>query len=216
MADPKTRKSKYAPGANVELYKMLSHPLRFGILMALGERTASPKELSEDFEEDLHAVAEQVRILKKSGFVELVDTDTRNGGRQHFYCATVRPMLDAEEWARLPKLAQQSTTITIFKVIMENAIAAIETGDFDAHPHRALLEKPIIVDDEGFKEADESALRHLAELAEIEARSAGRLIAKGQEGIAVKTATIVHQAAPDPERRTGPDVWGKRLSEGKP
>ncbi|MDX6625121.1 MAG: hypothetical protein QOE56_110 [Solirubrobacterales bacterium] len=73
-------------------------------------------------------------------------------------------------------------------------IASVEAGVFDGRPHRALLRKPIVVDEQGFKEADESALRHLAELAEIEARSAARLIERGEEGINLSTATMVFEA----------------------
>lgn len=86
--------------------------------MALGEITASPTELAELFEEDFQKVAEQVRILKKAGFIELVETDRRRGGTQFFYRATARPLLDAEEWAKIPKLAQESITIDIFRVIV--------------------------------------------------------------------------------------------------
>lgn len=74
-------------------------------------------------------------------------------------------------------------------------IASIRAGIFDRRPHRALLRKPIVVDEQGFREADESALRHLADLSEIEARSAARLIERDEEGINVATATLVFESA---------------------
>lgn len=177
--------------------------------MALGEITASSTELAELLEEDFAKVCEQVRILKAGDFIELVETDSRHGGTQFFYRATVRPLLDADEWAQLPRLARESTSVAIFCVIVDDAVAAIESGDFDAHRHRALLQKPMVVDEEGFKEADESALRHLADLADIEARSAARLIGRGEQGISIKTATIVHKAAPNDDE---PGWLGKSLT----
>ena len=78
---------------------------------------------------------------------------------------------------------------------------SVEAGVFDGRPHRALLRKPLLVDEQGFKEADESALRHLAELAEIEARSASRLIEHGEEGINLSTATLVFEAGQSARRR---------------
>ncbi|HUC00783.1 MAG TPA: hypothetical protein VMS11_13255 [Solirubrobacterales bacterium] len=182
-------------GRNHALYKALSHPIRYRILMALGEVEASPKELSELLEHDFHRVCEQVRILRDAGFIELVAEDQRRGGTQHFYKATVRPLLDADEWAEFPLLARESISVSILRIIFDDVAEALKTGDFDAHPHRALLQKPMIVDEQGYEEADASALRHLAELNKIAAESAGRLIRNGKEGIPIKTATIIHTAA---------------------
>lgn len=184
-----------AAATNAALFKALSHPLRYRIMMILGDREASPRELSELLDEDFHRVYEQVRILNKSNFIELVGTESKHGGTMHFYRATVRPVLDAEAWERFPRLAREIASVSIARRIVGDLIASIRAGIFDRRPHRALLRKPIIVDEQGFKEADESALRHLAELSEIEARSATRLIENGEEGINVDTATLVFEAS---------------------
>jgi DNA-binding transcriptional ArsR family regulator len=184
-----------AATTNAALFKALSHPLRYRIMMILGDREASPRELAELLDEDFHRVYEQVRILNKSHFIELVGTDSKHGGTMHFYKATVRPVLDAEAWERFPRLAREIASVSIARRIVGDLIASIRAGIFDRRPHRALLRKPIVVDEQGFREADESALRHLAELTEIEARSAARLIECGEEGINVATATLVFESA---------------------
>lgn len=184
-----------ATATNAALFKALSHPLRYRIMMILGDREASPRELAELLDEDFHRVYEQVRILNKSHFIELVGTDSRHGGTMHFYKATVRPVLDAEAWERFPRLAREIASVSIARRIVSELIASIRAGIFDRRPHRALLRKPIVVDEQGFREADESALRHLADLSEIEARSAARLIERGEEGINVATATLVFESA---------------------
>jgi DNA-binding transcriptional ArsR family regulator len=181
-------------GGNAALFKALGHPLRYRIMMVLGEREASPKELSDLLDEDFHRVYEQVRVLKKSEFIELVGTDSRQGGTQHFYRACVRPVLDAEAWERFPRLAREIASVSMVRRIFGDVIASIESGVFDERKHRAVLRRPILIDEQGFKEADESALRHLDELAEIEARSASRLVESGEEGINVSTATMVFEA----------------------
>lgn len=180
---------------NAALFKALSHPLRHRIMLILGDHEASPRELAELLDEDFHRVYEQVRILNKSNFIELVGTDSRHGGTMHFYKATVRPVLDAEAWERFPRLAREIASVSIARRIIGDLITSIRAGIFDRRPHRALLRKPIVVDEQGFKEADESALRHLAELTEIEARSASRLIENSEEGISVATATLVFEAS---------------------
>jgi DNA-binding transcriptional ArsR family regulator len=192
---------KLAESSNVALFKALSHPLRYRIMMVLGDHEASPKELAGLLDEDLQQIDEQVRILHDSEFIELVGTDSEQGGTEHFYKATVRPVLDAEAWEKFPRLAREIASVSIARRIFADVIASVEAGVFDGRPHRALLRKPILVDEQGFREADESALRHLAELAEIEARSASRLIEHGEEGINVSTATLVFEAGRPARRR---------------
>jgi DNA-binding transcriptional ArsR family regulator len=192
--ESKSQDQKPARGTNAALFEALSHPLRYRIMMVLGERQASPEELAELLDEDLDQIYEQVRTLNNSEFIELVSADLRRGGTQHFYKATVRPVLDAEAWEKFPRLAREIASISIARRIFADVIASVEAGAFDEGPHRALMRKPLVVDEQGFKEADESALRHLSELAEIEARSAARLVERGQEGINVSTATLIFEA----------------------
>lgn len=177
------------------LYKMLGNPLRTRIIMVLGGREASPKELAEILDEDFQRVCNQVRYLKRNGFIELVDEDRRKGGVQHFYKAVVRPRLEADEWELMPEFARRSNSGLILQQIVADLRAALLSGDFDAHRHRALLQKPMVVDEQGMRELDESALRHLDEQERIEAESATRRVESGEQGIPVKAITIVHPAA---------------------
>jgi DNA-binding transcriptional ArsR family regulator len=188
-------------GTNLTLFEALSHPLRYRMMMVLGERRASPKQLADLLDEDRVRIAEQIRYLRDADCIELVATET-GGGAQHLYRATVRPVLDAEAWEKFPRLAREIASVQIVRRIVSDVVASVETGVFDARQHRALLSKPIRVDDQGFREADESALRHLDELTEIAARSAARLIENGQEPINVSTATLVFESAPQGLRRT--------------
>jgi hypothetical protein len=191
--DPKLSKLKHAAGVNAPLHKALSHPLRYRILLVLGEIEASPKELSELLEEDFHRVCEHVQILKKADMIELVDEDSRRGGIQHVYKASVRPLIEANEWALVPKLAREANSVAILRIAIDDATAAVNAGTFDSHPRRALLQKPMIVDEQGFADADDSALQHLDNLNRIASEAAGRLA--GKPGIAIKTVTIIHPAA---------------------
>jgi DNA-binding transcriptional ArsR family regulator len=195
-ATPKLQILRSPVEGDRDLYKALSHPLRYRILAVLGETEASPKELSEMLEQDFQRVCEQVRILRDGGFIELVAKDQRRGGTQHFYKATRRPLLDADEWEELPQLARESISASVIRMIIDDVLEAIRTGAFDSHPHRALLDKPLVVDEQGYRDADASALRHLAELNKIATESAGRLSRSGEEGTLIKTATIIYTAAP--------------------
>jgi DNA-binding transcriptional ArsR family regulator len=204
-ADQQSSRSRDAVGVQAPLHKMLADPLRTRMLMQLGDRVASPKELSEDLYDGpdderqrklfFQRVCHQIRVLSKHGFVELVDEDTRRGGIQHLYRASVRPRLDADEWEKLPLVSRATNSDEILRVIVHDLRSALISGDFDAHRHRALLQKPMVVDEQGMREADESALRHLDELERIEAESMARRITSREPGIPVKTVTIVHPSA---------------------
>jgi DNA-binding transcriptional ArsR family regulator len=184
-----------AASQQAPLYKLLSNPLRTRIIMALASREASPKELAEMLDEDFQRICNQVRYLKRNGFIELVDEDRRKGGVQHFYKAVIRPRLEADEWELMPEFARRSNSALVLEQIVSDLRAALLGGDFDAHRHRALLQKPMVVDEQGMRELDESALRHLDEQERIEEESASRRVASGERGIPVKAVTIIHPAA---------------------
>jgi DNA-binding transcriptional ArsR family regulator len=192
---PNPSSNKHAAGVNTDLYKALSHPMRYRILLVLGEREASPTEIAEVLEEDLHRVCEQIAILKKYDCVELVDIDHAKGGARHTYRSSARPLFDASQWASFPQLSRESESVAILQIAFGDAAAAVADGSFDAHPRRALLQKPVIVDEQGFGELDDSALRHLEEISRVATESAERLVEKGEEGISVKTVTLVHMAS---------------------
>lgn len=192
---PNPQTNKHAAGVNTDLHKALSHPMRYRILLVLGEREASPTELAEILEEDLHRVCEQIKVLRKYDCVELVDVDHANGGARHTYRSSARPVFEADEWAAFPQLARESDSVAVLQIAFGDAAAAVADGSFDAHERRALLQQPVILDEQGFGEVDDSALQHLANVQRIAAESADRLVKSGEEGIPVKTLTMAHMAA---------------------
>ena len=182
--------------ASPSVHKVLSHPVRYAILMVVSEREACSKELSEELDEAFPRVCEHVRQLKKWGYIEVVRTSNETGGSQQFYRAVRRPVFDAAEWEKVPLLARLKTTDAIVRKIIRDIAGSIKSGMFDAHPRRALLRMSILVDEKGFVEADESALRHLEELGRIEARSVDRLASSGGPSRVLRTATLVFEAGP--------------------
>lgn len=178
------------------LFKALSHPLRFRMMMILGEREASPKELSEALEAGFHKTWEHVKRLEGWGLIELVDTDHKNGGEQHFYRARTLPVLDAEEWDRIPEFARKTTSAAIIRTGYREVTAAIEGGHFDSHPSRVVIRKPLLLDEEGMQEADAAGCAHLAAIEEAEAKSAARRIKTGEPATRVMSLVMTFPAAP--------------------
>lgn len=69
------------------LAKALSNEVRARALELLAEGARSPKLIATELELDLRAVAYHVRVLKKLGCIELVETLPRRGAVEHVYRA---------------------------------------------------------------------------------------------------------------------------------
>jgi DNA-binding transcriptional ArsR family regulator len=67
------------------LAKALSSPLRARALALIAEGIASPKAISVDLGLDVRSVAYHVRVLRKLGCIELVETQQRRGAIEHIY-----------------------------------------------------------------------------------------------------------------------------------
>ena len=67
------------------LAKAMSSPLRARALTLIGEGIASPKAISVELDLDVRSVAYHVRVLRKLGCIELVETQQRRGAIEHIY-----------------------------------------------------------------------------------------------------------------------------------
>lgn len=74
------------------LAKALSNPLRVQALNLIAEGVASPKLIAEELGLDVRNVAYHVRVLKRLGCVELVETQQRRGALEHLYRVTERAL----------------------------------------------------------------------------------------------------------------------------
>lgn len=67
------------------LAKALSNSLRAKALKLIAEGYASPKTIAEQLDADLPTVAYHVRVLRRLGCIELVETKKRRGAVEHIY-----------------------------------------------------------------------------------------------------------------------------------
>jgi DNA-binding transcriptional ArsR family regulator len=71
-----------------QLAKALSNELRAKALTLISEGIASPKLIAAELDLDLRNVAYHVRVLKRLGCIELVETEKRRGAVEHLYRIT--------------------------------------------------------------------------------------------------------------------------------
>lgn len=122
------------PALDPTIVKALAHPLRARVLVALSERVASPNQLARELGEPLGRVSHHVRALARMRTIELVETRPRRGAIEHFYRATVRPVIDDAAWAELPLGTRRSLATQPVRKALQDAAAAGAGEGFD-NPH---------------------------------------------------------------------------------
>jgi len=206
-------KSK-AGGVNLNLVKALSHELRFEILMILNERMASPNELSKELNEGLSQVSYHVKVLKDYGCITQVKTVPRRGAVEHYYRATSRAFLSDRDWRELPASARSGLSADLLERIVNDTVAAIETGKFDARIDRHMSWTPMVLDERGWKEMIKLLDGSLERALKIQSDSSDRLAKSGEEGLAATVAMLGFEA--EAAQRTPAKKPGKRKTAKGP
>lgn len=180
--------------------KAMSHPLRATLLRILVERTASPAEMARELDEELSNVSYHTKQLVEFECAELVSTRPVRGALEHFYRATERHLIDTEEWEELDPLVAEGILCEIFQKMLDDFVASARAeligGDKDFH----LTRTPLVFDQEGLQEALEAHEKARLEIAEIEARSAARMVESGEVGTNVSSSQGLFKM-PSPKRR---------------
>jgi DNA-binding transcriptional ArsR family regulator len=182
-AKSKTKSKKKSTGVDQRLVKALAHPLRVEILTILNERMASPNELSKELEEGLSQVSYHVKVLKDFECIEMVKTEPRRGAVEHYYRATERAYLTDRDWRALPASMKSGVSSSAIEMVIEDVVASLKGGAFDAREDRHISWTPGIVDEQGWDESVDLVNETLAKIIKIHASSAKRLAKSGEEGI---------------------------------
>src|SRR4051794_13068602 len=104
----------------------MSHPLRARVLKVLNERVASPKEIADELGEPIPNVSHHAKRLVQLGCAELVDKRQVRGAIEHFYRATERPWVDADEWNELDPLVAEHFVCTIMQAGLDDFVSSVK------------------------------------------------------------------------------------------
>jgi len=180
--------------------KAMNHPLRAALLRILVERTSSPAEMARELDEDLSNVSYHTKQLVEFECAELVSTRPVRGALEHFYRATERSLLDKEELDALDPIMVESLIHEMMQKLLDDFVtsarASVVGSDADFHLGRT----PLVLDQEGLKEALEAHEKTHQEILEIAARSASRMVESGDEGINVSSSQAFFKM-PNPKGR---------------
>jgi DNA-binding transcriptional ArsR family regulator len=177
-----------------DLVRALGHPMRVRILEALQGRTASPTELAREFRESLGVVSYHANALLDVDCIEQVRTRPKRGTVEHFYTARPRSFIGHQDWRRAPVSVRGGVTSEALRTFIAKVGAALDADTIDSREDTTLNWMPIVVDEQGWREAAEILDRALRELMTVGADSRKRL--GDADGIPVVTAMAAFEAPP--------------------
>ena len=154
--------------------RALSHPLRIRIMGVLEQRTATPKELSQALGVRLENIAYHVRALRDFGLIELERSEQVRGAVAHHYRARARPRITARAWEQLPEISKRAIIGAALEHFGDIGAAVAAQGRF-GRPESHVSRRPLVLDEDGFKEASSVISKALDELSAIERRAERRI-----------------------------------------
>jgi DNA-binding transcriptional ArsR family regulator len=179
------------------LVRALSHPLRIRIMGVLEQRTATPKELSQALGVGLENLAYHVRTLRDFGLIELERSEQVRGAVAHHYRARARPRITARAWEQLPEISKRAMIGAALEQIGDIVSEAAAQGCF-TRPESHMSRRPLVLDEEGFKEASSIVSKALDELSAVARRSQAR-IKKGATEVPTTAVALLFDT-PSPTR----------------
>jgi hypothetical protein len=194
MATTRKQKARPVSESQLDLHKALSHGLRVEILTFLSDRTkASPVEMSRELRAPVGDISHHVKQLVKYGCAEEVDTRPRRGAVEHFYRATLRPVLDVEGMEQMALSQRRAFNGHVAQRVLDDLQEGFEAGTVEARPDHHMTRIPLSLDVEGWSELAALHRRTFEETYEIQARSDERRSESGEESIRCTSAQFLFE-----------------------
>ena len=176
------------------LLKLLAHPLRCRCQTYLCERTASPNELANRFDEPVGNVAYHFRVLEEHDCIELVDTAQRRGATEHYYRATQRTELSGEQYAALSIPDRLDFTRESVRLSMTDALTSLAQTTFVQRPDHQMTRQLGHVDEEGWERLRDIFVEAFAKVDEEVAAAAARGVSDpGRAAIPIRVVTMLFE-----------------------
>jgi DNA-binding transcriptional ArsR family regulator len=182
-----------------QLALIISSDTTIKVLVALVERSASPKEVADTLRLKVPTVSHHVKKLERMGLIELVEEREIRGAVQHIYRAVIRPIVSDEEWEKLGLEERQRFSIWIVQMILVDAARSFEAGLFDARVNNHLSRTPLVVDEQGVDEIAAIQDQALNDIIEVAALSADRMVGSDEPGIDFIAAMMCFEL-PEPSK----------------
>jgi DNA-binding transcriptional ArsR family regulator len=170
-------------------------PVGQRLWQALIERTASAAELARDTGVPQDEVVAQLAALRDLGVIEVAGPADAAGGE--VYRAIARPLLDNEQFERLPVAARRRIFDCVLADLERHVEAARATGGFD-RPDAHVSWTPLELDERGYREMVAAMDETLERVMEIQTGVVERRAAAPSAEPGVRTeVALLHFVRPD-------------------
>lgn len=184
--------------ADQRMVRVLGHPLRVQILQILEGEDASPTRLAGLTEESVGKVSYHIKVLLKEDCIELHKTEPRRGTAEHFYrIKPEAPIGTSGNWGDVPDSLQGPLVGAALDAFTTRAISALRKGTFQERDGSVLNWRPMLVDEEGWKEVLDALRETDKHLHTISAKNVARL--RKKNGIAIVVSFSAFETASPPE-----------------
>lgn len=174
----------------------LNHPLRLKLLSAYFEEQTSPSDLAEDGLDSLSNCAYHTRVLWELRQIEIVDEVPRRGALEHVYSATKRPLFHNDEWEQCKPVVRRAISGYGLDLIFNDLNDSLADATFDARTDRHLSRTPMLLDEQGWIEANAVQNDGLQQLLDIQEKATVRMAESGEPGIKALAAMTCFERSP--------------------
>jgi DNA-binding transcriptional ArsR family regulator len=195
------RRGKLKQVIDPAIAKGLSHPLRSHILVALGNRVASPTEIAKEIGIAPRDLNYHVKVLVEVGMIRLVRTEKRRGATEHFY-ELEKPSvyIDPPAWRQMPEQVRSTFSASLLQVVVDDAAEALQAGTFNARQsHQSRT--PMLLDERGWAEVTQVMSEALEKMLAIEEKCTKNLDPDDGDGIPIEICMFGFETAAGAERR---------------
>jgi DNA-binding transcriptional ArsR family regulator len=183
----------------------VGHRIRIEILAILNEGPKSPSQIAKLIGQNVSKVNNHIMELLRSRSIELARTDGKGNHQVNFYRAIETPMLEGEDFNRLPEEERREIISLALQATIAEALASFWAGEMVHDKNLWLAWRWFNVDAQGRREIEEEQAAHWGRIVEIEARSSSRR-AESKEGA---TSTIVASMGFRRGRRASAPPWSR-------
>jgi predicted ArsR family transcriptional regulator len=179
MATGSTKRSKREAGSKLVDNRVEAHlhHLRRQILSCLTHMgPSSPSRLAKVLDERTNDVNYHMKRLVELGCAELVEVETfEDRPPVKIYRATERYLVETQDWDGLPQSVKEGSTGETGQLFIDDMVAAIKARTLGVHPHHALIQQRLAVDQQGLEEAVEIAEDAMQRFEDLQVRVLDRL-----------------------------------------
>lgn len=128
--------------------RVYTHLLRNRVLAEFQRGPTAPSDVARRLGISLNLVSYHTHVLRRHGYLELVDTERRRGARTRRYRAAMTPIIDDDAWQALGVTQRRDLALSALEQIAMEAREAVRAGAFEIEQAH-LSRSPVELDFEG-------------------------------------------------------------------